>query len=134
MTEKTCGNCACWNQANELLGACTGDILKTGRLRDKREAAADCRFWRPRWPEKHLVMTKVVATDFGETCRDPFDVRIYCTDGHVYQAGNDRIMQARCAGWTQDYHQYTENGNVYTENVWQGRGLPVIVTDQQLVR
>jgi len=135
METKTCGNCAHHDEpaGNGPLVKCSADITVYG-WKDVRDNAERCPFWKAKWPEKHLVMHKVVATSYGKDWRNPFDVRIYCTDGHVYQALKDRVMQARCAGWDQSWHEYTEMDVLYTENVWTGKGLPVVVTDRQLLR
>lgn len=134
MKERTCGNCAHpdGHSGDGPLVWCGADLTVCG-WKDVRDSAGRCPFWTAKWPEKRLVMHKVVATSYGSD-RKPFDVRIHCNDGHVYQALKDRVMQARCAGWDRSLREYSEMGVTYVERVWTGRGLPVVVTDRQLLR
>lgn len=133
--ERTCGNCACWDRVNELLGACTGDILKTGRLRDRREAAADCTFFREKHPEIHARYRKIVA-DYYEGYTAPFNVVAYASDGCRYVVDKVEVMRCRCAKWKCEHYRYTEDGECYRRETWTGpgEGIAFVTTEEYRIR
>lgn len=132
---RKCGNCACWDKVNELLGNCTGDILKTGHPIDGRDAAADCPFWRPRDPEVHTRYRRLEA-DYYADSQEPICICAHAVDGHVYVTSGTEVKRCRCAKWTAEIYRYSENDIAYRRETWTGpgAGIALVTTENMRIR
>ena len=133
--DRTCGNCAMVLHESERLVQCQPDLLPPVWHR-KDDVCRNCGYFRPKYRELHLRMTRLTAEYYQGENTTPIAVVAECEGGRRFQVPPGKVGQVRLAGWVKDDHFYAEGENRYRREIWRPRewppgtdmGLPVVVS------